>query len=61
MKEGGGRGYLLVNAEDPALDIRVVAVRHVLHGKHRPVLDRSPTVGPESRISLVNQKKKSKN
>lgn len=44
--------YLFVDAEDPALDVGVVAVRYVVDGEHRSVLDRSATVGPETRVSL---------
>ena len=44
--------YLFVDAEDPAFDVGVVAVGHVVDGEDRPVLDRTATVRPKSRVGL---------
>ena len=65
LRGGGGRGsvavalhtiYLFVDAEDPALDVRVVVVRHVVHREHRPVLDTAAAVRPERRIRLAKRR-----
>lgn len=44
--------YLLVDAEDPALDIGIVIVRDVIDSKYGAVLDGAPTVGPERWVTL---------
>ena len=44
--------YLFVDFEDPAPDVGVVLVRHVLHREHLPVFFGSGVFGPEHRVLL---------
>lgn len=52
--ELGEGNDLLVDLEDPALDVGVVVVRHVLHGKHLTVLLRLSLLRPERRVCITN-------
>lgn len=49
----GERDDLLVDPEDPRLDVGIVLVRDVIDREHRSVLFRVTTLGPEGRILLL--------
>lgn len=49
----GERDDLLVDPEDPRLDVGIVLVRDVIDREHRSVLFRVATLGPEGRILLL--------
>lgn len=54
------RDDLLVDAEDPRLDVGVVIVRDVIDREHRAVLFRVPTLRPTGWILLLKNQRKVK-
>lgn len=53
QKKRAPKTYLLVDPEDPALDVGVVIVGDVIHREDRAVLDGSPTIRPKRGVGLI--------